>query len=95
MTFEQAAIEAFRSAPIAESDLDPNGISFLSVKVAGVRVRASWYSGLAGFGAHARDLMVDGRMYPEGGHAIIKAAMQRSKGLLREDMAKLDALVNK
>ena len=90
MTFEQAAIDAFTNGPIRHQDLDPMGISELTVDVAGVKVRASWYGGTGA----ARDIRVDGAAYPgDSGPMIIRAARTRAKRLLAEKLDSLNALV--
>jgi len=90
MTFEEAAINEFLTGKIVQQDLDPFGISELTVVVAGVRVQATWYSGWM---AHPRSLRVGNESYPVGAHKIIKTAMKRADSLVGEKLRYLDALV--
>lgn len=82
-------IEAFRTGKVINHDLNPLGISEITVESPLGRVTASWY-----FKDYPRNLKLEDGKYPAEsavGRLIIKAAAKRAATILHERLASLDS----
>ena len=82
--------ECFEGGKILSSDLDPLGISEISIMYLGQRVHVSWYPS-----DRPRDISIDGKRYPAHSSKgdvlhIMAAAKQRASRLIDEALSDLE-----